>query len=103
MPQKPLANAGRIGADRTWQRRDNGPRNSGGFGRDNTINIDGDTLIQPRLGFNYTLDSKRPTQVRGGVGLFQGAAASVDFQPFTRTRGCKPDSFGCGGISRPVL
>ncbi len=34
-------------------------------------------LIQPRFGFNYTFDSERPTQLRGGVGLFQGAAPNV--------------------------
>ena len=47
------------------------------YGYDNTVTIDGDTLWQPRFGFNYTFDSDRPTQLRGGVGLFQGAAANV--------------------------
>src|SRR5690606_10528640 len=28
-------------------------------------------------GFNYTFDSERPTQLRGGVGLFGGAAPNV--------------------------
>jgi len=52
-------------------------RATGGFGRDNTNTIDGQDLFQPRFGFNYTFDSKRPMQVRGGFGLFQGAAANV--------------------------
>ena len=53
-------------------------RQSGGFGLDNTRTIDGTDLIQPRFGFNYRFDkSPRPTQLRGGFGLFQGAAASV--------------------------
>ena len=47
------------------------------FGRRNDETIDGNGLFQPRFGFNYTFDSDRPTQLRGGVGLFQGAAASV--------------------------
>ncbi|WAH66055.1 TonB-dependent receptor [Xanthomonas hortorum] len=47
------------------------------FGFRNDQTIDGNGLFEPRFGFNYTFDSDRPTQVRGGVGLFQGAAATV--------------------------
>jgi outer membrane receptor protein involved in Fe transport len=47
------------------------------FGYDNTQTIDGNGLFQPRVGFNYTFDSERPTQLRGGVGLFSGASANV--------------------------
>jgi outer membrane receptor protein involved in Fe transport len=50
---------------------------NGGLGRDNTASIDGNRLFQPRVGFNYTFDSARPTQVRGTLGLFQGSAATV--------------------------
>lgn len=46
------------------------------YGLDNRNKLD-DTLVQPRFGFNYTFDSDRPTQLRGGIGLFQGAAANV--------------------------
>jgi len=35
--------------------------------------------VQPRFGFNYTFDSDRPTQLRGGVGLFRGASPQVWF------------------------
>jgi hypothetical protein len=52
-------------------------RQSGGFGRDNTTTPDGANLYQPRAGFNYRFDKERGMQVRGGVGLFQGAAANV--------------------------
>jgi hypothetical protein len=52
-------------------------RQSGGFGYDNTQTIDGQRLFQPRMGFNYHFDTARPMQLRGGAGLFQGAAASV--------------------------
>jgi len=56
------------------------------FGYDNRSTIDGNSLLQPRFGFNYTFDSERPTQLRGGVGLFQGAAANVWLSnPFTNT------------------
>jgi hypothetical protein len=50
---------------------------SAAFGVRNDNTIDGKSLFQPRVGFNYTFDSERPTQLRGGIGLFRGAAASV--------------------------
>jgi hypothetical protein len=54
------------------------------FGYRNDTTIDGNELIQPRFGFNYTFDSDRPMQLRGGFGLFQGMAANVWLaNPFT--------------------
>lgn len=47
------------------------------FGVRNDNTIDGEDLWSPRFGFNYTMDTERPSQVRGGVGLFKGAAATV--------------------------
>lgn len=47
------------------------------FGFDNTVTADGETTVQPRIGFNYTFDTERPTQLRGGVGLFQGSGPLV--------------------------
>ncbi len=47
------------------------------FGLSNSYTPDGSGLFQPRFGFNYTFDTDRPTQLRGGIGLFQGAAANV--------------------------
>ncbi|NUO78022.1 MAG: TonB-dependent receptor [Lysobacter sp.] len=47
------------------------------FGYRNDATIDGNGLVSPRFGFNYTFDSERPTQLRGGIGLFQGSAATV--------------------------
>ncbi len=46
------------------------------YGYDNRKVLDKE-LFQPRLGFNYTFDTDLMTQLRGGVGLFQGAAANV--------------------------
>jgi hypothetical protein len=72
-------------------------RNSGGFGLDNSVTIDGENLVQPRFGFNYTFDTKRPMQVRGGFGLFQGAAANVWLSnPYSNT-GIATRFIGCGG------
>lgn len=47
------------------------------FGLRNDGTIDGNSVVQPRVGFNYTFDSERPTQVRGGFGLFQGSTPGV--------------------------
>ncbi len=47
------------------------------FGFDNTVTADGETTVQPRVGFNYTFDSERATQLRGGFGLFQGSGPLV--------------------------
>ncbi|PAL08096.1 hypothetical protein B8W90_11275, partial [Staphylococcus hominis] len=47
------------------------------FGLDNSEVLSNKFLIQPRVGFNYTFDTDRQTQLRGGVGLFQGDAPQV--------------------------
>ena len=55
------------------------------FGYDNAkVSLKG--LFQPRFGFNYKLDTERASQLRGGIGLFQGAAANVWLSnPYTNT------------------
>ncbi|MFN9104475.1 MAG: Oar protein, partial [Betaproteobacteria bacterium] len=62
-------------------------RDSGGFGLSNTETLDGNRLVQPRVGFNWDLSgSERRMQLRGGLGLFQGAAANVWLSnPFSNT------------------
>jgi hypothetical protein len=50
---------------------------TGGFGYDNTHVIQSAKLWQPRVGFNYKFDTARSMQLRGGFGLFQGAAMTV--------------------------
>jgi outer membrane receptor for ferrienterochelin and colicin len=72
------------------------------FGYDNSSTIDGNGLLQPRFGFNYTFDSDRPTQLRGGIGLFQGAAANVWLSnPFTNTGFGYTDYRFSSGLSMP--
>ncbi|MEO7252197.1 MAG: TonB-dependent receptor, partial [Arenimonas sp.] len=71
-------------------------RATGGFGRRNDVTLDGNTLIQPRFGFNYTFDTVRPMQLRGGFGLFEGAAANVWLSnPYSNT-GIATRVIGCG-------
>jgi hypothetical protein len=72
VPAQAVTVAGVVGATAATN-----VRQSGGFGLDNTVTIDGQKLYQPRFGFNYKLSEAKSMQVRGGMGLFQGAAASV--------------------------
>ncbi|PJC98893.1 Oar protein [Janthinobacterium sp. BJB1] len=75
-------------------------RQTGGFGIDNTHTIDGENLYQPRFGFNYKLDSSRPTQIRGGMGLFQGAAMAVWLgNPYQNT-GVALRNFNCSSTGK---
>ena len=46
-----------------------------GNGYDNTANLDGLSLLQPRVGLNYTVSDS--TELRGGVGLFSGGNPNV--------------------------
>lgn len=51
------------------------PENAGfksAFGITNAGTVDGTSNLQPRVSFNYALDSKRLTQIRGGYGVFLG-------------------------------
>jgi hypothetical protein len=75
-------------------------RQSGGFGLDNTVTLDGKQLVQPRIGFNWNLGSpERRMQLRGGLGLFQGAAANVWLSnPFSNT-GAAVATFSCANFT----
>jgi len=88
VPTKPLANAA-VAAPLVAGNMSTPSftRNSGGFGVDNTTTLDGNRLFQPRAGFNWNLGTnERRMQLRGGFGLFQGAAANVWLSnPFSNT------------------
>ena len=95
---KPLANAAAAAPTVAGNAATN-TRQTGGFGLDNTVTLDGAQLVQPRLGFNLNLDpeNQRRMQLRGGVGLFQGAAAAVWLSnPYSNT-GVATRVVGCGG------
>ena len=104
MNESPLYNAaagapGMAGsvAGRTLPQNGLVVRGTGGFGLRNDVTLDGDSLVQPRFGFNYTFESDRPMQLRGGVGLFEGAAANVWLSnPYSNT-GIATRVIGCGG------
>jgi hypothetical protein len=71
-------------------------RDLGGFGLDNTVTLDNTELVQPRFGFNWNLGGEeRRMQLRGGFGLFQGAAANVWLSnPFSNT-GAAVTTYSC--------
>ncbi|GGY82090.1 carboxypeptidase regulatory-like domain-containing protein [Pseudoduganella plicata] len=71
-------------------------RQTGGFGLDNTNTFDGQKLWQPRFGFNYNFESARRTQLRGGVGLFQGSAMAVWLGNPFQNAGVATAVAGCG-------
>ena len=99
MPQSPLRNAAAAAAPVPGTLSGTTlTRASGGFGLDNTVTIDGDKLWQPRVGFNYTFDYLRPTQLRGGIGLFQGAAANVWLTNPYQNTGVAVRVIGCGTL-----
>lgn len=63
------------------------------FGFDNTVTGDGEVIVQPRLGFNYTFDTERSTQLRGGIGLFTGSAPGVWVSNTFSNPGTRAQSF----------
>lgn len=71
------------------------------FGTRNDATIDGSDLWQPRFGFNYTFDSERPTQLRGGFGLFKGGSPTVWLaNPYSNNGLSYTDYFFSNGITR---
>ncbi len=72
------------------------------YGYDNTQSVDGE-LVQPRFGFNYTFDSDRPTQLRGGIGLFGGAAPNVWLAGTYQNTGLNYVEYNCNGASAPAF
>lgn len=70
------------------------------FGVRNDNTVDGADMWSPRFGFNYTMDTERPSQVRGGVGLFKGAAATVWLaNPFANNGVTYTDFFDSNGTT----
>lgn len=47
------------------------------FGFANNVTNDGNYTIAPRVGFNYRVPTERNTELRGGVGLFNGRTPTV--------------------------
>ena len=100
VPDSPIANAAAAAAPITGTVSGvTYTRATGGMGIDNTVTLNGNNLIQPRFGFNWDPGFARRTQVRGGFGLFQGAAATVWLSnPFSNT-GAATVQFSCVSLT----
>ncbi|MBB5204679.1 hypothetical protein HNQ51_001993 [Inhella inkyongensis] len=101
LPDRPAANASAAAATVAGSAGATNAsvvRNTGGFGLDNTQVPDGADLFQPRFSFNYAFDAmdKRKSQLRGGFGLFQGAAANVWISNAYSNTGVFTRFVGCG-------
>ena len=70
------------------------------YGYDNTY-VPDSKLVQPRFGFNYTFDSDRPMQLRGGVGLFGGAAPNVWLAGAYQNTGLNYVEYTCNNAMAP--
>lgn len=93
VPERPLVNAALAAAPGAVNAAG---RATGGFGLNNSNTLDGQKLWQPRVGFNYKIDGERRTQIRGGAGLFQGAAMSVWLGNPFQNAGVATSTVGCG-------
>ncbi|MFN0185202.1 MAG: carboxypeptidase regulatory-like domain-containing protein [Aquabacterium sp.] len=102
MPDKPLKNAA-VAAAVVPGNAGNNTAQTGGFGYDNSVTLDGKQLVQPRVGFNLNLGDKNTRrQVRGGIGLFEGQAANVWLSnPYSNT-GIAVGFIGCGSGSELI-
>lgn len=68
-----------VGLRYDWYTSDDRPVENPAFTADygfsNSANLDGEGLLQPRIGFNYYLNDS--TELRGGLGLFSGGNPNV--------------------------
>ena len=54
------------------------------FGYSNQGTIDGNSVLEPRIAFNYAFDTELKTQLRGGIGVTEGVTPGVwQGNPFT--------------------
>jgi outer membrane receptor for ferrienterochelin and colicin len=71
----------KVGLRYDWYTTDSAPVENPDFtasyGFSNSTNLDGEGLLQPRIGFNYSLDAS--TDLRGGIGIFTGGNPNVWF------------------------
>jgi outer membrane receptor for ferrienterochelin and colicin len=70
-----------VGLRYDWYTTDSAPVENteftASYGFANNANLDGEGLLQPRIGFNYTLNDN--TDLRGGIGIFSGGNPNVWF------------------------
>jgi hypothetical protein len=73
------------------------------FGYTNQATLDGNYVIQPRVGFNYAFDEDRKLQLRGGGGLFFGSAPHVWISSMYVNNGNSQESYFVRGRDTPAF
>lgn len=73
------------------------------FGLTNTSTLDGNYVVQPRLGFNYAFDEDRTVQLRGGGGLFFGTAPHVWISSIYVNNGNSQESYYASVTQTPAF
>ncbi len=72
------------------------------FGISNTGTVSGNSVIEPRISFNYAFDTERLTQLRGGVGVSEGVTPGVWLSnPFTNNGVTLTSGFSSSGTFNP--
>ncbi|MFC5740331.1 TonB-dependent receptor [Dyella tabacisoli] len=72
------------------------PTYAAAYGRSNQETINGHRVVQPRLSFNYTFDTERMTQLRGGAGLFVTNGPAVWMGNIFSNSGMTQTQYNCG-------
>ncbi|MBI5692365.1 MAG: TonB-dependent receptor [Verrucomicrobia bacterium] len=74
------------------------------FGLRNDETNDGNYTVAPRVGFNYKLPTNRKTELRGGVGLFQGRNPAVWLANAYQNAGTAASiTVNTNGLNQPVV
>lgn len=69
---------------------------AGGYGQTNQYTINGHRVVQPRMSFNYTFNTERMTQLRGGAGLFVTNQPGVWLGNIFSNSGVTQTQYNCG-------
>lgn len=73
------------------------------FGIRSTTTNDGNSTFAPRVGFSYDLGTEHKSQLRGGLGLFQGSNPSVWLGNPYQNRGVTSSSTTAGVTFSPTI
>jgi hypothetical protein len=73
------------------------------FGTPNNVTYDGNSVIQPRMGFNWKMDDAGKHQLRGGVGLFYGRMPRVWMSNAYSNTGLNYSTVSLSNAATPAL
>lgn len=72
------------------------PTYAAAYGQTNQYTINGHRVVQPRMSFNYSFNTERMTQLRGGAGLFVTNQPSVWLGNIFSNSGVTQTQYKCG-------